>query len=175
MLTPIENPANHLKIAEASTQVSTTAEVFLPHGFAAFFIPVDAVRNICSSILELCPGICLEFSLSLSRGSVYPCQLISACQGSTHTVDIAGAQVRCPSPKLSPPSLENQLPARPQNHGGPWHVTVLDSLLLLHLGAQPSPFPLKESSQEGPQVTSHCYLLPANPRTGASFIWESVF
>lgn len=52
MFTPIENPANRPKIAEASTQVSTTAEEFLPHGYAAFFIPVNAVRNICSKISQ---------------------------------------------------------------------------------------------------------------------------
>lgn len=48
--TPIENPANRLKTAEASAQASTTTEVFLPHVFAAFFIPVAAVENIRSSI-----------------------------------------------------------------------------------------------------------------------------
>lgn len=34
--TPIENAANRLKIAEASAQASITAEVFLPHVYAAF-------------------------------------------------------------------------------------------------------------------------------------------
>lgn len=113
--TPIENPANRLKIAEASAQASTSTEVFLPHVYAAFFFPVAAVENICSSISELHPGICLHFPHSLSRGSVSLLQLSYACQGSARVVYAAMTQVRCPSLKLSPASLENQLPAGPQH------------------------------------------------------------
>lgn len=113
--TPTENPANHLKIAEASTQASTTTEVILPHVYAAFFIPGTAVENIRSSISELHPGICLHSPLSLSRGSVFLIQLSYLCQDSTHIVCAAMAQVRYHSLKLSPALLENQLPAGSQH------------------------------------------------------------
>lgn len=113
--TPIENPANRPKIAEASTQASTTAQVFLPYVYAAFFIPVAAVENICSSISELHPGICLHFPLFLSRGSVFPDSVELCVPRLTRVVYAAMTQVRCPSLKLSPASLENQLPARPQH------------------------------------------------------------
>lgn len=73
------------------------------------------MENICSSISELRPGISLHFPLSLSRGSVFLIQLSYACQGSTLVVYAAMAQVRCPSPTLSPALLENRLPAGPQH------------------------------------------------------------
>lgn len=157
MFTPIEKPANRLKIAEASTQVSTTAGVFLPQRCAAFFIPANAVRNICSSISELYTGICLEFSLSLSRGSVYLLQLSSVCQGSNHRVDIAGAQVRSPSPKLSPPLLENQLPARPQHQQGTLMCHNIRLPLAPPSGSTVVPFP-SQGKRPG-RARSHFTLL----------------
>lgn len=174
MFTPIENPANRLKIAEASTQVSTTAEVFLPHRYAAFFTPGNAVRNICSSISELCSGIFFNSPFSLRRSSLHPFQLSPVCQGSAHRV-VLGHRWEALPPGCHHPRWTISCQPRLSIGGGPSRVTVLASLLLLHLGAQPSPFPLKACSQEGPEVTSHCYLLPANPRTRASFIWEAVF
>lgn len=157
MFTPIENPANRLKIAEASTQVSTSAEVFLPHGYAAFFIPINAVRNICSSVPEPCPGVCLEFSLSLSRDSVYPFQSSSVCGGSAHRVDTAGAQVRCPSPKLSPSSLEKQLPAQPQPLWGTLTCHSAGLPLAPPSGSTAIPFP-SQGKQPG-RARSHFPLL----------------
>lgn len=121
------------------------------------FIPVDSVTTICSSISELCPGICLKFSLSLSRGSVYPFQLISVCQSSTHIVDIAGAQVRCPSHKLAPPSLENQLPALPQHLWGTLTCHSDGLPLAPPSGSTAVPFP-SQGEQPG-RATSHFTLL----------------
>lgn len=153
--TPIENPANRLKIAETSAQASTTTEVFLPHLYAAFFIPVAAVESICSSISELHPGIRLHFSLSLSRGSVFLIHLSYACQGSTRVVYAAVAQVRCPSLKLSPASLENQLPAGPQH---------LQRNLMCHDARLPLAPPSGSFLSQGEQsvrVRSHFTLLLA--------------